>query len=239
MNEQNNTYIRSEVEESQIAVYLAKVMGWMCVGLLTTFVAALLCLTSGSVIRLLTSSRFVFNSVLIAQILVAVGMRAAVNKITSTVATVLFMLYSALTGVALSLLGAMFQSSSIVQVFLLTAAVFLAMATYGFVTKKDLTRMGRLAMAALIGVLLAGLINLFLRSSGFDLFVSCIAVLVFIGLTAYDTQAIKSIYLSARSAGHEDDSEVIRKIAIFGALTLYLDFINLFLRLLRILGKRR
>ena len=239
MNEWKKSYAPAEVEESQVAIYLAKVMGWMCVGLLTTFVAALLCLTAPDFVDMLIYNRFLLYSILIIQLLVAVGMRAAVSKISPLIATVMFMVYSALMGVTLSMIGVAFQAQSVAQVFLISAAVFLSMATYGFVTKKDLTQIGGLGMAALVGIILAGLVNFFLRSSMLDLIISCVAVFAFIGLTAYDTQNIKNIYLTMRDAGYEDDSPEIRKVAIFGALTLYLDFVNLFLRLLRIMGKRR
>ncbi|NAS63388.1 hypothetical protein CVE36_20475, partial [Pseudomonas syringae pv. actinidiae] len=151
------------------------------------------------------------------------------------VATTLFMLYSALTGLTLSSIFIVYSGESIASTFVITAGMFGAMSLYGYVTKRDLTGMGSMLFMALIGILLATLVNFWLKSEGLQLAITYIGVLVFVGLTAYDTQKLKNI-------GEElsvDDRDNFRKYSIMGALTLYLDFINLFLMLLRLFGSRR
>jgi uncharacterized protein len=136
--------------------------------------------------------------------------------------------------VTLSFLLLIYTAASVAQVFALTAGLFGVMALYGYVTKTDLTRWGNLLFMALIGLLLAMVVNVFLRNSVVDLALSALGVLIFVGLTAYDSQKIKQM-----AAAVDPESEMAAKVAIIGALRLYLDFINLFLRLLRLFGKRR
>lgn len=226
------------VTEQQVAVYLAKVMGWMCVGLLTTLVSAMLCLSSGAVMNLMFGRNAVFG-IFIAQLVVVAGMSFYMHKMSAGVATVMFMVYSALTGVTFSALYLLFEMSSIIYVFGITAVTFVALSVYGFVTKRDLTRIGSLAMCGLIGIIVAGIANYFLGSSMLNFGITVVGIIIFIALTAYDTQRIKAIYLDTVSAGYHEESPEVRKLAIYGALTLYLDFINLFLKLLRLLGRRR
>ncbi|MDR2932958.1 MAG: Bax inhibitor-1/YccA family protein [Oscillospiraceae bacterium] len=241
MEEYNNnmTYEQPQVSEAQVAGYLAKVMGWMALGLLTTFVSTLLCLSSQPFRYTLATNPVLYYAIVIAELVVVLAMSTAINKISAAVATVLFMVYSALTGVTMSVFCMLFQTSSIFMIFVLTAAVFLTMALYGFITKKDLTRFGALAFFGLIGIILAGIINMFIRSSMFDLIICIVGIVLFIGLTAYDTQKIKGIYIHAMESGYDEESEPVKKTAIIGALSLYLDFINLFIMLLRVFGKRR
>lgn len=224
--------------QQRVSLYLAKVMGWMCVGLLTTLAATLICLAMPSVARMLYSGNMVY-AVVIAQLVVVVAMSAGMRRMSPAVATVMFMLYAALTGVTFTALGLLFGLASLFFVFGLTAFIFVGMAIYGFVTRKDLTRAGSLAFFGLLGIILAGVVNWFLGSAMVDFAVTVIGIVIFIVLTAYDTQKIKNIYLSAADAGVDDDHPELRKLAIYGAFTLYLDFINLFLKLLRLLGRRR
>jgi FtsH-binding integral membrane protein len=231
---------RSEarVTESEIAAYLAKVMGWMCVGLITTLASAMLCVYFVG-IEVLNS----FTLIAIIQIAVVVGFASLLKRISAGVATVLFMLYSALTGLTLSVFYFMFELSSIVMMFGLAAMVFFAMAMYGLVTRRDLSRFGSLLFMGLLAVILASVVNIFLRSGTINFIVTVVGLLIFVALTAYDVQKIKAAYVNVRmSEGHYSGAvieEQTQKLAIFGALQLYLDFINIFIRLLILFGRRR
>jgi len=158
-----------------------------------------------------------------------------VNRLNGTVATALFMLYSALTGLTLSSIFIAYTYSSIASTFVVTAGMFGAMSLYGYTTKRDLSGFGSMLFMALIGIVLASLVNIWLKSTALMWAITYIGVVVFVGLTAYDTQKLKAMGEQLNS----DDKDSFRKYAIVGALTLYLDFINLFLMLLRIFGNRR
>ncbi len=154
----------------------------------------------------------------------------------ASTATALFVLYAALNGATLSAVFLVYARSSIASTFFVCAATFVAGSVYGWTTKKDLTTMGGFLFMGLIGIIIASVVNLFLKSSGMAMIISYIGVLVFVGLTAYDTQKIKNMAMTQPA---DVDAGMVRKGAILGALSLYLDFINLFLMLLRILGDRR
>lgn len=229
---------KQELTEQRVAAYMAKVMGWMCVGLLTTLATAMLCYAFPIV------GYYVFSAggiipIVIAQLAVVLILSFTIRKMSPAVATVMFMVYAALTGVTFSSLFLAFEIWSLIYVFGITGVVFLTMAVYGITTKRDITHWGRLALFALFGIIVAGVANWFMGSTMLDLGISCIGVVIFIALTAYDTQKIKEFYIGAVQSGHDEESPEVQKLAIYGALTLYLDFINLFLKLLRILGKRR
>lgn len=225
-------------QERQVAVYLAKVMGWMCVGLLTTLAVGLLIVGIPQVAYRLFSSNMVY-AIILAQLAVAIGMGAALHRISSGAATVLFMAYAALTGVTFASLFFLFETFSLISVFGICAVVFLAMAVYGFTARKDLTRIGRLAFFGLLGVIVASLVNLWLGNGMLDLIITVIGVGIFVVLIAYDTQRIKAFYLDAAAQGMDERSPALQKMAIYGALTLYLDFINLFIKLVYLVGRRR
>ena len=157
-----------------------------------------------------------------------------INRLSLTTATLLFTLYSVLNGVVLSSIFVVYSGTSIAKVFFITAGTFLAMAVYGYTTKRDLSSVGKLMFMGLIGLIIASIVNLFIKSSDLDLILSYIGVIVFVGLTAWDTQKIKQML-----ATQEDIDEGAQKIALVGALSLYLDFVNLFLYLLRIFGGSR
>ncbi len=242
MYEQNNRMYVQEQEgqlEAQSAAYMARVMGWMCLGLLTTVVSAMLCLSVPAIFAMVFGSEFGLIAILILQLGLVIILSAAVRKLSPAVATVLFMAYAAVTGLTLSVFAIAYELGSLILAFGITAGLFLAMSLYGFFTKKDLSRMGSLLLFGLIGLIVAGLVNIFLNNPMMDLVVCCFGVLIFIGLTAYDTNKIKAIYQSAVVGGYDDEHPEVRKLAIIGALSLYLDFINLFLYLLRLLGRRR
>ena len=225
--------------EARSALYLAKVMGWMCVGLLTTVVAAMAVLSIEGLQIMIFNAGPGIMLIFIAQFALVIALSAGIGRMSPATATVMFMAYSALTGFTLSVLVFVSDMGSLVLAFATTTCVFLVMSVYGFVTKKDLTQIGRLAFFGLIGIIIAGIVNLFLGSSMMDFGITVIGVVVFIGLIAYDTQNIKGLYQNAIMRGHDEYSDEVRKLAIIGALKLYLDFINLFIMLLRLLSRRR
>ncbi len=216
-------------------VLMRKVYVWMTLALIITGITAYGVATSESLKLMILNSKFIFFGLIIAELALVWGVSAAINKISITTATFLFTFYSILNGITLSLIFAVYSEASIVSVFFITAATFGVMAAYGYFTKSDLSSWGKLLYMALFGLIIATLVNVFLiRSTGFNLIISYIGVLLFVGLTAYDTQKIKRIL-----AIQPDMGEGSQKVALLGALTLYLDFINLFLYLLRILGNRK
>ena len=223
--------------ETRSAIYVAKVMGWMCVGLLTTVVTAMAALTVPAVWNLVFGGGFIF--IVIAQFVMVLALSAGIQRMSPATATVMFMVYSGLTGLTMSVFVLLYDLSSLILAFSVTTFMFLTMSAYGFITKKDLTSLGRLAFFGLIGIIVAMIANIFLGNAMLDFAITIIGVLVFIGLIAYDTQFIKSNYQQAMSAGYDEYSDEVRKLAIIGALKLYLDFINLFIMLLRLLGRRR
>ena len=182
-------------------------------------------------------NRGLFYILLLAEVLLVVGLSSAIKSISPLAATCGFLVFAALNGVTLSWIFLAFSKDSITTTFLSTSLTFGAMGVYGWVTKRDLTSFGNLAFMLLIGLIISSLINLFWGNSTFDLIISAVGILVFVGLTAYDTQKIKALSL-AIADGEVSDSDG-KKLAIFGALELYLDFINLFLYLLRFLGNRK
>ena len=176
-----------------------------------------------------------FWGVLIAEVVLVMYMSARINKISFTTATLLFIAYSILNGVTLSILFLIYTASSIATTFFVTAGTFGAMALFGYVTKKDLTRIGSLCIMGVIGLIIASVVNMFLHNTMMDMIISYVGVLLFVGLTAYDAQKIKHLL----SGDDIEVNESTQKTALLGALTLYLDFINLFIYLLRILGDRK
>lgn len=214
-------------------ILMRKVYTWMALALVITGFTAYYVATTPSLLSLIYSNQVVLWGLIIAELALVIGLSAAINRLSLTTATLLFVLYSVLNGAMLSSVFLIYTTASIANVFFITAGTFGAMAAYGYLTKKDLTSWGRILLMALIGIIIASVVNIFLRNSMFDLVISYIGVAIFVGLTAYDSQKIKEMMLQA-----PDASEHAQKIALLGALTLYLDFINLFLYLLRIFGKR-
>jgi FtsH-binding integral membrane protein len=214
-------------------ILMRKVYTWMALALVITGFTAYYVATTPSLLSLIYSNQVVLWGLIIAELALVIGLSAAINRLSLTTATLLFVLYSVLNGAMLSSVFLIYTTASIANVFFITAGTFGAMAAYGYFTKKDLTSWGRILLMALIGIIIASVVNIFLRNSMFDLVISYIGVAIFVGLTAYDSQKIKEMMLQA-----PDASEQAQKIALLGALTLYLDFINLFLYLLRIFGKR-
>ncbi len=227
---------REQQLESSLAfpVLMRKVYLWMALAMVITGLTAYYVATSPSLLMLIYSNQVVLWGLIIAEFAIVFGVTAAIRKLSLPVATLLFVLYSIINGATLSSIFLVYTASSIVSVFFITAGTFIAMALFGYFTKKDLTAMGGILFMALIGIVIASIVNIFIGSSGLSLIISYVGVLVFVGLTAYDSQKIKEMMLQAPDAGEE-----MQKLALLGALTLYLDFINLFLYLLRILGSSR
>ena len=214
-------------------VLMRKVYVWMTLALVITGFTAYGVATSPGIQQLVFGNSIVMWGLIIAEFALVIGVSAAINKLSLTTATLMFILYSVINGALLSAIFLIYTASSIATVFFITAGTFGAMALVGYTTKTDLTSMGKILFMALIGLVIATLVNLFVKSSGFTLILSYVGVLIFVGLTAYDSQKIKQMMLQAPDAG-----EGAQKLALLGALTLYLDFINLFIYLLRIFGKR-
>ena len=213
---------------------MRKVYVWMTLALIITGVTAYGVANSPGVINAIYSNSAVMWGLIIAELTLVIGISAAINRLSLATATLLFVLYSAINGVVLSSIFLVYTTSSIASVFFITAGTFAVMAFVGYTTKADLTSLGKILLMALIGLIIASLVNVFfLKSTGFDLIISYVGVLIFVGLTAYDSQKIKQMLMMAPDAG-----ESSQKLALLGALSLYLDFINLFIYLLRILGKR-
>jgi FtsH-binding integral membrane protein len=216
--------------------YVRSVYNWMGIGLALTGFVAYYVSTNEAIIRLVFGNTFIFFGLIIAELALVFAIAGMVQRMSSGTATALFVLYSALNGVTLSFIFLAYARASIVSTFFICAGTFAACSIYGWTTKRDLTSLGGFLLMGLFGIIIATVVNMFIRSSGMSMIISYIGVIVFVGLTAYDTQKIKNMALT-QPAGL--DGAVIRKGAILGALSLYLDFINLFLMLLRIFGQSR
>lgn len=213
---------------------MRKVFVWMTLALAITGLTAYGVATSPTILSLIFSSKVTFFGLIIAEFALVFAISGAINRLSLSTATLLFILYSVINGATLSTIFFAFSVATIGKVFFITAGTFGAMALVGYTTKTDLTSMGKLLFMALLGIIIASVVNMFVGSSGLDLILSYVGVLVFVGLTAYDTQKIKQMCQVAPDAG-----ESTQKLALIGALSLYLDFINLFLYLLRIFGNNR
>ena len=216
--------------------FVRSVYNWMCIGLALTGFIAYYVSTNEAMTRLIFGNSIIFFALIIAELGMVFAISGMINKMSAGTATALFVIYSALNGVTLSFIFLVYARSSIVSTFFVCSATFLACSIYGWTTKKDLTSLGGFLMMGLFGIIIASVVNMFIRSSAMSMIVSYIGVLVFVGLTAYDTQKLKNMAMT-QPAGL--DGAVVRKGAIMGALSLYLDFINLFLMLLRIFGGGR
>lgn len=224
---------RGVIVSEAFPAVMRKVYVWMTLALVITGFTAYAVAHTPALMQLIFGSKLVFFGLIIAELALVIGVTAAIGRLGLTAATMLFALYSAVNGATLASIFVVFTEASIANVFFITAGTFAVTAFYGYTTRRDLSRLGSLLIMAVLGLIIATLVNAFLiHSSGFDLIVSYIGVLVFVGLTAYDTQKIKQLLYES------DGSETTYKLALLGALSLYLDFINLFLYLLRIFGNR-
>lgn len=213
-------------------VLIRKVYSWMSMALLMTALTAYVVANTTLLQELVLGSRFGFWALIIAQFGIVWFLSSRILSLTLNTATLLFALYSVITGATLSVLFIVYTSESLTTTFLITAGTFGAMSLYGYMTKRDLSSWGNILLMGVVGLIIASIVNYFLESSTLYWIVSCAGVLIFVGLTAYDTQKIKALI------GVEDNDDT-RKMALMGALMLYLDFINLFLYLLRIFGRKR
>lgn len=214
--------------------FMVKVYNWMTAGLVTTGAMAFYTANSETMMNLIVQNRIIFFALIIAQLGLVFYLSSAVQRMTASQATGTFILYSGLNGITFSFIFLAYTASSITSAFLVTAGTFGVMSLYGYTTRKDLTSWGSFLFMGLIGLIIASLVNLFLHSPALTWITTYAGVLIFVGLTAYDTQKIKMMNVLGNEGTDEDQKE-----AIIGALTLYLDFINLFLMILRIMGDRR
>ncbi|AHH06599.1 hypothetical protein BCD_0533 [Borrelia crocidurae DOU] len=214
--------------------FLAHVFGLMSVGLLISAIFAYTTSENAIVRAIIFTNPMSYIAIILIQFGFVYAISGAINKISSGTATALFLMYSALTGVTLSSIFMIYTQGSIFYTFGITSLTFLAMSFYGHTTSTDLTKMGSYFMMGLWGIIIASILNMFFRSSGLNFLISILGVILFTGLTAYDVQNI-----SKMDNMLEDGTEIKNRMAVVASLKLYLDFINLFLYLLRFLGQRR
>ncbi len=234
MQQVSNTMTLSQAKQEASTIFLAKVFNWMAIGLGITGVVAWFTASSGLAAQLVQGPLFMIF--LFAELGLVFYLSARINKIQAGTATGLFIGYAALNGLTLSMVFLAYTTESIAATFFITAGMFGAMAVYGLVTKRDLSGWGSFLFMGVIGIVIASIVNIFLKSSSLYWAISLIGVFVFVALTAYDVQKIKRM---GEEGIMEQGQEMIKKGAIMGALALYLDFINLFLMLLRFFGGSR
>ena len=233
------------VMDEGLRAYMLKVYNYMASGVLLTGVLSLICFKlsavtdpNGTLIGVTQFGNAIYNSglkwiIMLAPLGIVFYMSFGINKMSAAKAQGAFWVFAALMGLSLSSIFLVYTQTSIARVFFITSGTFGAMSIYGYTTKRDLTKLGSFLMMGLIGIIIASLVNLFMKSTMMYFVISILGVLIFVGLTAYDTQKIKNMYAAS------DTGELMGKKAVMGALTLYLDFINLFIMLLRLFGQRR
>ena len=233
------------VTDEGLRAYMLKVYNYMATGILMTGIIALITFkmsvvtaSSGSIVGLTQVGNAIYMSglkwlVMLAPLGIVFYMSFGINKMSAAKAQTTFWIFAALMGLSLSSILLVYTGMSITRVFFICSATFGAMSIYGYTTKRDLTKLGSFLMMGLIGIIIASIVNIFMKSSMMYFVISILGVLIFVGLTAYDTQKIKNMYAAS------DTGELMGKKAVMGALTLYLDFINLFIMLLRLFGQRR
>ncbi len=219
--------------ESTVASAMRQVYLWMTFALVISGLAAWMVASNEAWMQAIYNNSVLFYVLIFLELGLVIGISAGINRLSPVAATLLFIIYSIVNGVTLSYIFVVYAASTISSVFFITAGTFAAMAVIGYTTKKDLSGIGRFLWMALIGLIIATLVNIFVKSEGLYMILNYVGVLIFVGLTAYDTQVIKGMLQEA-----EGNEEVIQKIGIIGALTLYLDFINIFIKLLAIFGRR-
>lgn len=238
MEEKNMFILQQETLGKEQNAVFAKLMRsvylWMVLALVITGLTAAYVANSPAYISALVNNPVLFYGVIIAELALVFILSGRIHKMSFTSASLMFILYSLLTGVSLSTIFLAYTESSIATTFLITAGTFGTMSVVGFVTKKDLSKLGGILFMALIGLIIATLVNIFLVSDTLGWIINYVGVLIFVGLTAYDTQKIKQMVQEYGT----DINEQTQKMALMGSLSLYLDFINMFLYLLRIFGNR-
>ena len=237
MTQEELTRMINEQEGTLAAAFPAlmrKVYLWMTLALAITGVTSMVVLSNERFIFTILENQVLFWGLIIGELVLVFVISGMIHKMSITTATLLFVLYSVINGLTLSPLLYAFTETSIAKVFFITAGTFGVMSLIGYTTKTDLSSIGKILFMALIGLIIATVVNLFMHSSTLDLIISYAGVVIFVGLTAWDTQKIKNMLATC-----EEPNEQAHKIALLGSLTLYLDFINLFIYLLRILGDRK
>ncbi|WP_299977431.1 Bax inhibitor-1/YccA family protein [Desulfobacula sp.] len=230
----------SSVSQNAVLVktnsFIRSVYNWMAIALALTGFTAYYVSHNETLVQLLYGTPGLIMMLIFAELGFVFFLSARIQKINAATATALFTIYSILNGITLSFIFLAYTATSIVSTFMICAVTFLACSVYGMVTKKDLTSLGGFMFMGLIGIIIASVVNIFLQSSAMQMIISYIGVVVFIGLTAYDTQKLKTM---SATIPNNATGAIIRKGALMGALTLYLDFINLFIMMLFIFGGNR
>lgn len=234
VNEAEGRYTRQYAPSVSFPVLMRKVYTWMTLAMVITGITAYGVATSPAILEAIFTNRMLFWGLIIAEFGLVFGISGMINKLGLATATLMFIAYSVINGALLSTIFLLYTMQSIGTVFFITAGTFGIMALIGYTTKTDLTSLGKMLFMALIGIIIATVVNIFVGSTGLQMIISYIGVIIFVGLTAYDSQKIKHMLMTQNSA-----DESAQKLALLGALTLYLDFINLFIYLLRIFGSRR
>jgi len=214
--------------------FMTRVYAWMAAGLGATALASWMVLSSEAALRFVFGNPLVYYGLILGELGLVVWLSGMVGRMSATTASAIFLVYSALNGVTLSAVFLRYTSESIAGTFAVSGAMFGAMSLYGITTGRSLDGLGSFSFMGLIGVVIAGVVNIFLRSSMLSFVISCVGIIVFLGLTAWDTRKLKMM-----AAAVDADSEIGRAGAVRGALALYLDFINLFLMLLNLFGRRK
>ena len=230
-----NDLVNTYASKAAQSTLMRNVYSWMTLALVITGFVSLYMAKSQTLLSMIMQNSMRLWILLIAEIGLVIFLSARIHRISFTTATLLFIAYSILNGVTMAFIFLIYTMTSIATTFFVTAGTFGVMALYGYVTKKDLSRIGNICIMALIGLIIAIVVNIFLKNSMMDLIISGIGILLFVGLTAYDSQKIKQLL----TADDIEVNETTQKIALLGSITLYLDFINLFLYLLRFLGDRK
>ncbi len=220
--------------EASVSSFLSKVFMWMAAGLVVSALGSFWLMAQPGLLKTVLGNQWIFFGLIIAELGLVIWLSAAIRSLSAGVATLIFLVYSFLNGITLTPIFLIYTGTSILSTFAVTAGTFFFFSLYGLTTKKDLTSMGGLMVMGLFGVIIASVVNIFLKSPVLYWIATYVGVAVFLGLIAWDTQKLKMIH----ALGFEN-SESEKKAAIIGALTLYLDFVNLFIHLLRIFGKRR
>ena len=229
---ENNFVEKLEAKQSLTGMLFRKTYLWMTFALVITALSAMVVAKSPALIQMIYGSSFGIWAIVIAELALVWFLSARIMKMSLASAGLMFIVYSVLNGAMLSAILFAYSPACIYKTFFITAGTFASVSLFGYLTKKDLSRMGSIMFMALIGLIIATVVNIFVHSSMLDIIISYVGVIVFVGLTAWDTQKLKSLYEEA-----EEVNDSVLKMALLGALSLYLDFINLFLYLLRIFGR--
>ncbi len=230
----NNRIVTASDAQLSESSFISKVYLWMSLGLIVSAIASVWLLSQPALLKLIFTNGILLIGLVVVEVGLVIWLSAGAMRMSAPMATSVFLVYSFLNGITLSSIFLVYTGGSIMTTFAVTAGTFFFFSLYGLTTKKDLTTIGSLAMMGLIGVIIASVVNIFLKSSALMWGMTFVGIAVFLALIAYDTQKLKAMHAHALQ-----DAEVGKKIAILGALALYLDFINLFMLLLRIFGKGR